>query len=367
MNAGAWQQAGLYDPDAPGARERLELLEHLAAGGITLEDMVRANEEGTLITSLSDRTLRGERTLTVSELAEQLGETIERVERIWLSLGLPLSDAPLPPEAAELTAVFFEAAKTFGEESTLGFSRVMASAAAQVAEAAVALFLGEVQPRLEEGHASELERAVANEEAIMSFGFVGDVLGLLVREHAIGAVRRSRAARGQDPASPQELEVAVCFVDLVGSTAWAQQRSLREQAVALARFETAAFEEAVRHDGRLVKLIGDEAMVIAPSAVDASAFAVALCDRVSTDEALPAARAAVGYGTVLFRDGDYFGTLVNVVARAVKTGEPGEVVVTTAVREQLLADGTIAVGELTEHHLRGIDEPVALAPLVRPG
>src|SRR5579864_7718922 len=214
MDAGAWQRAGLYNPDAPGASERLELLEHLAAGGITLDDMVRANDEGTLITSLSDKVLRGERTLTVAELAERLGEPVERVERIWLSLGLPLSDAPLPPEAAELTAVFFEAAKTFGEESTLGFSRVMASAAAQVAEAAVALFLGEVQPRLEEGHASELERAVANEEAITSFGFVGDVLGLLVREHAIGAVRRSRAARGQDPTSPQELEVAVCFVDL---------------------------------------------------------------------------------------------------------------------------------------------------------
>ena len=365
MDRRAWQAAGLHDPDAPGAAERLALLEHLAGEGLTVEEMVEAADDGSLATAFADKMLRGERTLTATALAQKTGVPVERVQRLWLALGLPLSDALLPPEAAELTALFVDAARTFGEDAMLGFSRVMASAAAQVAEAAVAVFLGEVQPRLDEGHATELERARANENAIESFGFVREVLGVLVREQAIVAVRRSRAARGQDPAAPQELEEAVCFVDLVGSTAWAQHRSLRDQAVALARFETAAWEEAVRHDGRLVKLIGDEARIIATSAVDAAAIAVAVCDRVKADDGLPAARAAVGFGTVLFRDGDYFGPLVNVVARAVKAGAPGEVVVTAAVRDVLCRSGAVTVGEVKEYHLRGIDEPVALAPLLR--
>jgi adenylate cyclase len=365
MDRGAWEAAGLYDPDAPGAVDRLALLEHLATEGVTLDEMVDADARGALPTAYGDKVLRGDRTLTAVALAEDVGVPLTQVQRLWMALGLPVDDALLPAEAVAMTALLLNASKTFGEDAILGFARVMAGAAAQVAEAAVALFLGEVQPRLDSEHATELARAIANEEAIASFGFVGDVLGVLIREHAVLAVRRSRAARGQDPSAPQELEVAVCFVDLVGSTAWAQQRTLRDQAVALARFETAAWEEAVRHDGRLVKLIGDEAMVIATSAVEAVTIAAAVCDRVNADGGLPPARAAVGFGTVLFRDGDYFGPLVNVVARAVKAGAPYDVVVTAPVRDVLRRTRSAEVGELTEHHLRGIDEPVLLASLLR--
>ena len=365
MDRGAWEAAGLYDPDAPGAVDRLALLEHLATEGVTLDEMVDADARGALPTAYGDKVLRGDRTLTAVALAEDVGVPLTQVQRLWMALGLPVDDALLPAEAVAMTALLLNASKTFGEDAILGFARVMAGAAAQVAEAAVALFLGEVQPRLDSEHATELARAVANEQAIASFGFVGDVLGMLIREHAVLAVRRSRAARGQDPSAPQELEVAVCFVDLVGSTAWAQQRTLRDQAVALARFETAAWEEAVLHDGRLVKLIGDEAMIIATSAVDAVAIAAAVCDRVGADGGLPPARAAVGFGTVLFRDGDYFGPLVNTVARAVKAGAPYEVMVTAAVRDVLRRTRSAEVGELTEHQLRGIDEPVLLAPLLR--
>jgi adenylate cyclase len=365
MDRGAWQAAGLYDPDAPGAADRLALLEHLTAEGVTLDEMVDAEGRGALPTAYGDKVLRGDRALTAVALADDVGVPLTRVQRLWMALGLPVDGTLLPAEAVPVTARLLEASKTFGEDAILGFSRVMAGAAAQVAEAAVALFLGEVQPRLDSEHATELARAMANEEAIAAFGFVGDVMGTLIREHAVLAVRRSRAARGGDPSAPQELEVAVCFVDLVGSTGWAQQRTLRDQAVALARFETAAWEEAVRHDGRLVKLIGDEAMIIATSAVDAVTIAAAVGDRVNADGDLPPARAAVGFGTVLFRDGDYFGPLVNVVARAVKAGAPYEVVVTAAVRDVLRRSRSAEVGELTEHHLRGIDEPVLLAPLLR--
>ncbi|HZQ57654.1 MAG TPA: adenylate/guanylate cyclase domain-containing protein [Acidimicrobiales bacterium] len=342
------------------------MLEHLAAEGVSLDAMLAADARGELVTAGSDELLRGARPISAADVAAVAGIPLDQVLRIWLAIGLPIEqvdDKALPADAVETTLLFFEGSQVFGEEATLAFSRVMAAAASQVADAAVALFLGEVQPRLEASTASELEWAEANESAVATLEGVEKVMARLVREHVVRAVSRSRAARGRDPSEPRELELAVCFLDLVASTEWALRLPLSTASKALGRFETAAWDASVGRGGRLVKLIGDEAMIVAPTAVDACTIALAVLRTVSLDAGLPDARGAVGFGTVLFRDGDYFGPLVNVVARAVKEAAPGEVVVTAAVRDLVPAGAAFTVGPYAPHHLRGIDEPVALAPL----
>jgi len=136
MDRGAWEAAGLYDPDAPGAVDRLALLEHLATEGVTLDEMVDADARGALPTAYGDKVLRGDRTLTAVALAEDVGVPLTQVQRLWMALGLPVDDALLPAEAVAMTALLLNASKTFGEDAILGFARVMAGAAAQVAEAA---------------------------------------------------------------------------------------------------------------------------------------------------------------------------------------------------------------------------------------
>jgi adenylate cyclase len=161
--------------------------------------------------------------------------------------------------------------------------------------------------------------------------------------------------------------VGLGFVDLVGSTAWAAGLTLQEHALALTGFETAAWDIASAHGGRIVKLIGDEAMFMAPSGTDTARIALELCRAVSADAALPEARGAAGYGTVGARDGDYFGPLVNLVARAVKLADPGWVVVTETVRHDLddsPDEGEpIEVVELRAPELRGIAGQVRLFAL----
>ncbi len=359
-----WEAAGLYDPRAPGAPARLALLRHLATGGVTLDEMRAANASGALVTALSDKLLRGERPLSAGDVATASGIPLDRVLRIWLAAGLPIEDPAaktLPPDAVEITSLFSEGAKMFGEDGILAFSRVMAAAASQVADAAVALFLGEVQPRLEA--ATELAWAEANESSVASLEHALTVIVRLVREHMTRSIQRSRAARGPDASEPRQLELAVCFVDLVGSTEWALHLPLATASNALNRFETAAWEAAVQRGGRVVKLIGDEAMMVAPTAASACAIALEVVAMVEEDPDLPYARGAVGFGPVLFRAGDYFGPVVNVVARGVKEGVPGQVLVTSTVRDLVAGDPRFTMGALEPHLLRGIDEPVALAPL----
>jgi adenylate cyclase len=147
-------------------------------------------------------------------------------------------------------------------------------------------------------------------------------------------------------------------VDLVGSTAWAQELSLREQSLALSRFESAAWSSAVLAGGRVIKMIGDEVFFAAPSAETACRIGIEVCHAAILDPVLPVARGAIGYGSVIPREGDYFGPLVNLVSRLVKVAHPGELVVTQAAAGCLPAERW-STRALAPQQLRGLDQPVA--------
>jgi adenylate cyclase len=75
-------------------------------------------------------------------------------------------------------------------------------------------------------------------------------------------------------------------------------------------------------------------------------------------------RAGVAGGRLLLRDGDCFGPVVNLAARAVKAAAPGIVLVAGLGRLEPL-DGLRAT-PLRSVDLAGFAEPVALAEVTRP-
>jgi adenylate cyclase len=254
------------------------------------------------------------------------------------------------------------------EDELFAFARVLGLAAASIAETAVALFYSE--PGLGGGDdgAGELVRAKATEEAIVAFGSVPELFTAVLRAQVQRAARRTMLARTEVAGSPSPSEptgeagpsavVALGFVDLVGSTAWAEELTLRDQSLALARFESVAWSSAVLAEGRVVKMIGDEVFFVAPNVDAACRIAIEVCRAVALDPLLPPARGAVGYGQVAAREGDYFGPLVNLVARLVKVAVPGSVVVTEEAAAAASPDRWALV-DLGPQQVRGIEHPVA--------
>jgi len=367
-----FEAAGIYDPASAHGVERLELLEYLDSRGVTLQSMVEAAASGGLVALAAELPLQvGGDPVSIEEVATASATTVDRVRRVRLASGLPADlgepgHPGLPPTVVDDIVSFEAGAALFGEAPTLSFTRVMGAAVARVSEAAVSLFLTEHAPTLG-ADASERARAQAAEDGIATFiAVTPGLMTNLLREHMTLAIRRSVAQRSLE-VDERAVTVGLGFVDLVGSTAWAAGLTLKDHALALAGFEAAAWDIASAHGGRIVKLIGDEAMFMAPSGADAARIALELCRSVSADAALPDARGAAGYGTVGARDGDYFGPLVNLVARAVKLADPGWVVVTEAVRRDLddsPAEGEpIEVIEIRGPELRGVSEPVRLFAL----
>jgi adenylate cyclase len=105
-------------------------------------------------------------------------------------------------------------------------------------------------------------------------------------------------------------------------------------------------------------MIGDEVFFAAPSVEAACRIGTEVCHAAAVDPLLPPARGAVGYGSVIPREGDYFGPLVNLVSRLVKAAGPGELVVTEAAAELLPAERW-SVQALAPQKLRGLERPVA--------
>jgi adenylate cyclase len=359
-----WRAAGLYDPDDPDAAERLELLEYLTVRGATTAQMVEAHRMRTLPGVAGDLVTQGRTgTVTVAALAERCGLPTARVMRVLLAAGISAQEGTeVPADLESLLGAFEQGAALMGEEAILAFTRVLGAAAINVAEAAIALFFAELGPGTVREGSDELARAHLAETATTVFTRVPDVLALLVLDAFERAQRRSEAARpwlGSSPPAGDAFEgpsevVALGFVDLVGSTAWAQTLSLRDQSLALTRFESAAWSSAVLAGGRVIKMIGDEVFFAAPSAEAACRIALEVCQAAAEDEVLPLARGAVGIGLATPREGDYFGPLVNLLSRLVKASAPGGVVVTEAAAADLLAERWV-LRPLEPTALRGID------------
>ena len=363
----AWRAAGLYDPNDPGVAERLALLEFLTERGATMEQMVEAHRLGTLPGVAGRLVTQGsDGVVTVDEVAAGAGLPASRVMRTLLAGGIPAGhETEVAANLVSLMTAFEQGAALMGEEATLAFTRVLGAAANTVAEAAVALFFAELGPGTVREGPDELARARQSEAATVAFVAVPDVLSLLVMDAFERAQRRAEAARSPLASSPPadgEAEgptevVALGFVDLVGSTAWGEALSLRDQSLALTRFESAAWTSAVLGGGRVIKMIGDEVFFAAPSAEAACRIALEICRAAAADEVLPPARGSVGVGPATPREGDYFGPLVNLLSRLVKAGAPGQVVATEAVAAAVPSESFL-LRPLQSVVLRGIAEPV---------
>jgi adenylate cyclase len=155
--------------------------------------------------------------------------------------------------------------------------------------------------------------------------------------------------------------MCVGFVDIAGSTALAQRLSTRELGSMLSEFEHVAADVVTSAGGRVVKLIGDEVLYTASDAASACAIALNLAAAFAAHPVLRGVRAGVASGDVLIRDGDVFGPVVNLAARAVKVAAADEVVAAASIA----AAAGIRAEPLGQHQLKGFDDDIELCRLIR--
>jgi class 3 adenylate cyclase len=156
---------------------------------------------------------------------------------------------------------------------------------------------------------------------------------------------------------------AIVFVDLSGYTELTQQRGDETAVLAATSLQREADAAANRHGGRLVKLLGDGAMLRLSDATVGVETALDLVDTMSGEGAL-ASHAGVHAGPVIERDLDVFGQTVNLASRIAGVAGPGEVLASKAVADGT-TDPTFGFVRLEDARLKGLAQPVPLFRVTR--
>ena len=148
------------------------------------------------------------------------------------------------------------------------------------------------------------------------------------------------------------------FTDLVGFTTLTAERGDDHGAdVAL------AFYARVRalldgHGAQEVKTIGDAMMLRCAEPAKAVDLALRIVRATEAPPALPPVRVGVHTGPAVSRDGDWYGTTVNVASRLCSAASGGEVLVSADAAEQAGALKRVGFGERRRHWLKNVSRPI---------
>lgn len=364
-----YEAAGLYGHEVDAGTGRLELLRWLEAAGFTIADMVEANDHAGLGALAGDRRIVPGERLPDATAIEISGLDPARFAAVTTAFGFaPWATSPpdqlgLTETEAESLAAVARLSTMFSEEETLAFLRVVGSSLARVAEAGVSIFLTDIESPLLAARGSELDLA---EKVLEATGLLDGLIPLLdpvLRRHVLHAIERTRLS-AIDELERLRYRYAVGFVDLVGFTPVAHAMSARELARFLRDFEGRAHDAVTSAGARLVKLIGDEVMFVAPDADSACGVAQVLMTSVATTAGVDVRpRGGVAWGEVLVRGGDYYGSVVNLASRLVETAVPRELLVTEAFAE---ASTCLEFEPAGRRMLKGFSEPVPVRALLFP-
>jgi class 3 adenylate cyclase len=154
------------------------------------------------------------------------------------------------------------------------------------------------------------------------------------------------------PVLSDRVLATVLFTDIVGSTDRAAELGDSRWRALLERHDALVREQVERHRGRLVKSLGDGMLATFDGPSRAISSAIAIRDGVR--QLGLDLRAGLHTGELeLLADGDIGGLAVHIAARISSLAGPGEVLISSTVRDLVVGSDQI-LADRGEHHLKGI-------------
>jgi adenylate cyclase len=353
MDEPEFAAAGLLDGLEGVARDaRLTLLRRLRDDGCTLDELQAATDARRLPLLPVERLLAHQRRYSMREGIELGGMSEDFAIANHRAIGLPvpdLDDAVYDDDQLENLKVLRAMVDAgIREEDVHLLGRILGQSSRRMAEATVEVVTRSFSR--EADTESDVAVRLADFAAAM-LPVLGRMTGAVLRLHLLDVVQ-SETVLGLENEVAGARDVTVAFADLAGFTALSDETSIEELGRVAGRFEdlvTALAEPPVR----LVKVLGDGAMLVAPEPEPLVRSMLDLVDAAAGEGWLPPVHAGIAYGPALHSGGDWLGRTVNVAARLCAAAPPGAVLATP----QAAADG-IAWHEAGDFDLRGISRPV---------
>jgi adenylate cyclase len=362
-----WAATGMipqYDGTWNGpAVAHARIVARLRERGHSLDAIRAASESGQLAYSFVEELFPvPSEGMTRDEAAAATGLEPALIERLYHTLGFTTKSQDHFTEDDLQLLRYIAAALAAGLPlvAFLQLARVYGQALAQIADAEVRLFhLYVHEPLMRDGVpgleiAQEME-GLARELLPLASPMMDEIhqryLQHFVEQDVIGHMESDLEDEQLDLG---RMRVAIAFVDLAGYTRLTEEEG-EEAAVGLVERFVDAVEATLPDDARVIKTIGDEAMIVGSDPTRLTEWALGF--QMLMDER-PLPRIGVHYGQTLYRDGDYYGREVNTAARVVARAAGGEVLVTRAVVDAVTGD--LEFEPIGEVRLKGFSVPTEL-------
>jgi adenylate cyclase len=344
-----------------------DVVETLKALGVSEETIERALERGDPQAAIFDEILMpaiAERTVSAVEIAERGGIPVTTNLSVMQAFGLPTPRPQEPyftPQEADALVEIGRLGDLWPEEVMIQVSRVYGRLLARIAQTEIQLFRLHVERRLlAEGKdplaaLRRVQDAFARLLPVSEPILVGVHRRWVEHELAQAAVREAETETGSG-SLPGAVKVTFLFCDLKDFTAYADREGDQAAVNVIDRFA----HTVVRQRGpgfHFTKALGDGFMLVyddAHSAVSAGGRVVDAMRGIDT----PGVHASVHSGVALVREGDYFGSAVNLAARLLLAAERDELVATQPVVD---ATGkTFLWDPAGTRQVKGMADPVEL-------
>jgi adenylate cyclase len=325
--------------------------------GHSLKELREAGREGKLAFGLAEELFpprEGE--VSIEEAAVETGLEPELIERLQSMLGTPAGQEDTLTfsdlEAMRYCASILEAGLPL--VAFLQMVRVYVQSLRRVADAEVRLFHLYVHEPLIRDGVPELEMAEEMQDlaadllplATPLFEYMhGRYLRYFIEQDVVGHME---SELGRDTSIGRVL-VTLCFIDLTGFTRYTEEEGDEEALDVIERF-VETVEATLPAEATLVKTIGDEVMIVSPDPASLTEWSVGF---LGLFQERPQPRVGIHHGYAVYRDGDYYGTEVNLVHRIVNRALGGEVLVTDQVVESISRNPYLEFEPIGEVDLKG--------------
>jgi adenylate cyclase len=360
-----WESEGLLEGVEGDAREaRRELLDQLHEAGCEVDELRKAVEEDRIALLPVERELGGRGELTEAEVAEKADVPVEFLRDQRRALGLPqvaggekaFGDDDV--EAAKHLKGFLDAG--FDRDAFEDVARVVGTSMEQVARAVAELTASTLLPDAQ----NERDVGLRFAQAARELGpMMGRELEYVFKTHLREVVRNEVVNRAQIVSGelPGAELVNVAFADLVGFTKLGENLPPDEVGRVAGRLGRIAADIA-EPPVRLVKTIGDAAMLVSPETEPLVHATIALVRAADAEgEDFPQLRGGIARGEAIGRGGDWYGRPVNVASRVTGVARPGSVLVTEEVKDEV--EGAFRWSYAGKKRLKNVTGQV---PLYRP-
>jgi adenylate cyclase len=327
-------EAGVLEPDAegkldPGDVHRVRLLAGFDQAGIPLDALIAADRAGRISLRYYDELHPAPTPLsgrTYAEFATSAGAAAAHLPGLFAAFGLaePPADTMLDVDTEALVRELLEIIEAVGRPDLgLRAVRVFGEGARRATDGALAVY-GEAVRRSELDVAGlpvdEVYRSVlwpwarfSQQSARLASWLASRHLTRAIDAYSVTQTEEILEANGFVPPRPVH-PPAIAFVDLTGFTRLTEERGDEAAAAIALRLGELASDAVRRHDGRLVKVLGDGVLLRFDNLAGAVDGVLDLLEAMPA-AGLPTGHAGIAAGYVIDRDNDVFGRTVNLAAR----------------------------------------------------